>query len=173
MKYFSVPTGVSTFSEPSLFRGRLPKTIVLGLIKSESRHGDYKQNAFFFDNFSVNKIQLLKDEVSVGIRNGLQPNYGTQYQFAEAYMNLLINTGMMDRGCKFEMINFQQGFSLYAYNLSDSEPMSLVNSFVNGEGNLRLDINFTTAPTKPLEVIVWAIYDGIMTIDENRTVTMG
>ena len=48
MKYFTIPPGSSMFNAPTLFQGKLPKMVIFGLIKDESRTGGYANNAFDF-----------------------------------------------------------------------------------------------------------------------------
>ena len=171
MKYFIIPPGSSMFNAPTLFQGKLPKMVIFGLIKDESRTGGYANNAFDFATFNVNHVHMTKNGVALGSANGLRPNLSPNtLQSSEAYTTLLQNIGMLGKGCKFDIWGFLGGFAFYAFNLAVTDPFSNVDSLTNAKGTLALDLSFNRSPTNALQLIVFGLYDSVMTIDSNRNV---
>ena len=67
---------------------------------------------------------------------------------------------------------FKNGFTMFCFNLSpDTADGSVPHVDLIKRGNLRIDMRFSTAPTKVISVLLFCEYDNMIYIDKNREVT--
>ena len=164
-----LPTGSLNFHVPNLFRGRLPHTVVLAMVEAANRKPDVAKNPFELKEFELQKIVLSRNNVAVGIHSGLTVDFGDGYNYSNAYLNLLRNTGKMSGGSLISHLHFRRGFAIYPFKVVPQESMYTDASALN-EGVLDLMLTFSTATAANLDLFVYAQYNSTITIDKERAV---
>jgi hypothetical protein len=61
MKFLTRSLGQMDINEPNLYKGTLPRRIVIGLVDSEAMNGSLHKNPFNFKHFDVRSIELRKN----------------------------------------------------------------------------------------------------------------
>jgi len=170
-KVFSIPTGTMNVNQDNLFLGQLPKRVIVGFVDNDSFNGAFVKNPFNFKHYGINYLSMNVDGSPVPSKP-FQPNFEAG-NVIRSYLSLFTGTGMMghDEGNGINRDEYGGGYSLFAFDLtpdlseSDGDHTCLVK-----QGNVRLDIQFTTALTRTINAIVYAEFDNIIEIDKARNV---
>ena len=166
---FTIANGSQSATKESLFRGAVPKLIVVGLVTNAAMNGSYATNPFNFKAYGVNHMALYKDGESVPSRpftpdfanNLVSREYSALHQALELYN--------VDESRNITWEDFLKGYTLYAFNLAPDLNLSgHVQPY--RDGNLRLEIKFGAATTKTINVVVMALFDGQIEITKSRDV---
>lgn len=168
MKTFSIATG-SLSSNENLFSGILPKRIVIGIVKSSSLEGAYKENPFHFRHYNLKYCSLLQDGKLIP-QKPLQANFA-ENQSLRNYFTILESTGkaFRDDGIDIDRSDYAKGYALLVFDLTpDLDPDSCFH--VIKKGTIRLELKFNEALPEPVNVIVYSEYDSSIHIDKNRAV---
>ena len=170
VKTFTVPAGNFSINKENLFLGQLPTRLVVGIVDNDSYNGTLAKSPFNFQHHQVNFMSLYRDGVQVPTKP-LQPNFVNNC-FIRSYMRLFTQTGQhyRDTGNGISRSEFKDGCTLFAFDLTPHMDSSDASFELIKHGNLRLEIHFSTAPTRTLTVIVLAEHDNLLEIDHDRHV---
>ena len=172
----SIPiTSLVNDASLNISKGRLPKRIVVGFITDKAKNGTYTKNPFKFLGaedgvFALDKLELNVDGMPYAKR-ALKPNFDKN-DFRKTFMNLFESLNYIEDGSNAPAISvdsFKGGNCLFAYNLNPTCCSS--SGAFKREGEVTLDISFSTAPTETLQAIVLCIFDNEITLDKNRHVS--
>ena len=164
----SVPiqSGSLSVSHDRIWVGDLPYAVLAGVVSVEAFKGKQQKNPFNFQSASITKINVST--------NTEQEVFGMQlYDFAneqvlDGYLRLceLIN----NTSEKFINRNtFKNGKTIFGFDLS---PRLLGKSLsVHRTGSLRLDINFSTAPTENCVCVLYGLFASNLYIDKFREIS--
>jgi len=170
IRNFLLPAGTQNIHIPNILRGKLPRGFVIAMVANEAYSGSLKKNPFVFKHHSINFINVYVNGEPVH-SNGNKPDW-TDGSAIEQYKNMLDNTGLktvISNGITFE--DFVANSVVFAY---DQTP-DLCNSFQSHgteTGNVDIQLGFKTALTEAVQLIVYATYDEVVTIDKERVVTL-
>jgi len=162
-------TGLQAVSWPNMFVGRLPKSLILGILASENFNGNYAKNPFNFKHHSCTDVSLKV--------NGAEVPTGGYHQdfddliFLKSYQEFQDNIGILhdNVGNVVSPDYYRGGCAFYAFDLSPD----LCNGYHFHEplmGNIHLDLTFKNATTEPLTVVAFSSFDMLITIDQFRNV---
>ncbi len=168
MTTIHVDEGRRTTPTTSLFNGQIPRRIILGCVNADAFHGTYATNPFNFQHFNI---------ISAKIVAGGQSYPNTPYimdmehgHYMRAYLGLFDALGIDgdNRGNLLSRKGFANGYTLLGFDLSpdsdDGGHWELVK-----EGSVSLHMEFRDPiPNPGIEIIVYAEYDNLITIDRNR-----
>ena len=65
MKHLSIPANQTSINFDNVFTGAFPDLVIVGLVSDADLAGGYQRNAFNFQNFGVNRIELKRNGTSV------------------------------------------------------------------------------------------------------------
>ena len=166
---FTVPSGSYTFNKENVITGQLPRRIVLAFVSNSAFNGNPKQNPYNFKHFNLNFLSLHNGSQVIPSQP-LTPNYAAG-EYLQAYNTLQQGMGFShtERGVAIDRDDFKKGFAIYAFDLTPDQVEGDHVDVVN-YGNLRIEVHFNTAPTVPLNCIVYSEFDNLIQIDRSRNI---
>jgi len=167
---YTIPQGSMSHNKESLFRGHMPKLVIIGMVDNGAYNGDTAKNPFNFQHFKVNHMALYKDGSSIPFRP-LTPDFPNGICVRE-YMALIQSLQLFNRNEDFG-IHLKEfaagGYNLFGFNLTPD--LSLTDhAQPYQEGNLRLEIKFGEVLGTTINVIIMAVFDGKVEITRQRDV---
>ncbi len=168
---YTISKGSLSHNKESIFRGKIPKLIIVGMVSNAAFNGSYATNPFNFEDFNLSLMALYKDGESVPGRpytpkfkkKTCSREYVALHQALELYN--------VDESRNITLDDFLNGFTLMAFNLSPDMEISGPAQTMR-DGNLRLEVRFTTALPDPINVVVLAVFDSQIEITKNRDVLL-
>ena len=142
--------------------------IIIGVVSNAAYSGDYTKNPFNFQNMGFNYLEINVDGQPVPNRP-FRPNF-FENDYAASYLSLLDNEFALKNGIIIKPSDFPEGYALYLFD---------VQSFISGgvmtkpaKGHVRLSMRFATAIEETINVIVYAKFPEIMSIDKARNISV-
>ncbi|XP_070687502.1 uncharacterized protein F54H12.2-like [Pempheris klunzingeri] len=168
VKTYSIPANSRICNQENLFLGSMPKYVVLGMVHHEAFTGRRNLSPFNFIHNDVEYLALCRDGKQVPAK-AFQPNFEQGISVREFY-NMFTATGrhLKDLPLSINRQEFNQGYSLFVFNLEpceDSDVLSPASS-----GNLRLEMRFRRPLRHTTTLIVYACYSSILELNSKRQV---
>ncbi|XP_041439226.1 uncharacterized protein F54H12.2-like [Xenopus laevis] len=169
LKVYSIPAGTRISNHENLFLGNIPKTVILAFVDNDAFSGNYQKNPLCFNHYNVNYAALYLDGQQIPAKP-FQSNFQGESAVRE-YMSLVHISGKQkaDNALSVDRSEFLNGYTLFAFDLSpDQEPgghFSLVKT-----GNLRAEIRFAEPVLNTINMIVYAVHENIIEINNRREV---
>jgi len=159
-------------SAPSntLFTGQIPRRLVIGFVDTDAYYGTYKKSPFTFKNYNIKNIKVTAGG-HVFPREPLVMDFQKD-QFMRPYVQLFESMGQAkeDVGNYISLEDFKTGHCLFVFDLSPDEQDGAHWELIK-DGSVHVDAEFgTDIPEGGVEMIVYAEYDNLVTIDRNRDV---
>ena len=169
-KSFSLSKGVQTVNIENIFNGILPRRVIVGLVDEAAFAGNYK-DPYNFEHANITHISLNVDGVT-------HPSIPYQPNFPDNCMREFVNLFRVlgqDEGVpQIEMsyATFKESKTLFAFDLggglgAETGALSLLK-----RGAVRLEIRFKEATTKAYKIVFFGQFDNLITIDNDRLVTL-
>lgn len=169
LKSYSIPAGSRVSNHENIFLGRLPKSIIIGMVDNDAYTGSYTKNPFAFKNYNLEFLAIYLDGVQYPGKP-FQPNYAEDASVRE-YYQMVLATGrhLKNSSLAFDRDEFNHGYTLYAFNLTPDENngphLSLIKS-----GSLRLETRFRVPLPQTINIIVYAVYDSMLEVSNRRQI---
>lgn len=162
--------GTKNINIPNILRGRLPRGFIVFMVGNDAFSGSIKKNPYLFKHHDLNFMNAYINGEPVH-PNGNKPNW-TNGSAIEQYKNMLDNTGLksfISNGITFE--EFVSNSVCFAYDLTPDKCNSY-QSHGSETGNVDIQLGFKTALTEPVQLLVYATYDEVVTINKDREVAV-
>lgn len=164
----SVGEGLHNTPQTSLFTGQIPRRIIIGCVDADARIGNYAKCPFNFKHFSIT-------EAKVTAGGQTYPSFPLTMDFAnniymKPFVALFETLGMAhtDKGNALSRQKYANGWTLLGFDLSQDSDDGAHWELVR-EGTTTLELRFgNPVPAGGLEVIIYAEYDNMITLDRNR-----
>lgn len=168
VKTYSIPENSRICTQENLFLGAIPKYLVLGMVHHEAFTGRRDLSPFNFRHMDVEYMALCKDGRQLPAK-AFQPQFNNGISVRE-YYNMFTATGrhLKDLPLSIAREEFNNGYSLFVFNLNPGEDADALSPVSNG--NLRLEMRFRVPLPHTTTLIVYACYDSILEIDSKRQV---
>lgn len=168
---YTVPQGQSSHNRESLFRGQMPKLVLIGLVRNDAYNGDYARNPFNFQNFGINSLALYREGESIPCRP-FTPDFANNL-YQREYVSLMQSLDLFNKNENIDLTHkeFKEGYTIFGFNLTPDLVIA-GHSQPYRDGNIRLEIGFSTALTHTVNVIVMGIFDAKLEITKYRNVLM-
>lgn len=168
MKFFTRGQGRSDLSEPNLHKGELPRRVVIGMVSSKAFNGSLHANPLHFKDYNLKYIQLKKNGTPLPFKE-IELDY-TNDLTSLGYLSLFHGTGRLFKDQKLDITPdmYQNGYSLYAFDLSQDGNDS--NASLIETGELSLIIKLGDALPETAVIVVYLEHEGIIEIDKDRNV---
>ncbi len=152
----------------AIFNGQVPRRLVIGCVDADAYHGVYTKSPFNFGNNGI-------DEVTITAAGQTYPTKPLTMDFANdrytrAFVQLFEGLGISDdnKGNGINLKKFKSGTCLFAFDLSPDEDDGGDHWDLVKEGETIVNIHFSAATAEALEVVVYAEFDNLLTIDHTR-----
>jgi hypothetical protein len=166
VRVFNISAGSTETTISDLFKAKLPKRIVVGLVSHARRSGAYELNPFKFENFRMTQMQLRVGANAIP-SEALDMNYETN-DYGRAYLNTLAALNM-DTGNRTHALPpklWAAAYNLYAFKLVpgpiDDGPVESALT----TANVSLKVKFAAALAVPVDVIIYSETMKLMTINK-------
>ena len=162
---FTIPRGLTSYSQNGIFSGLLPKKIIFGFVSNASYTGEYTKNPFHFKHYNLNYVQLKRG-------SKLYPTTPLLLDFANNNFNRAYDSTFNITGQKFAdwshgltKNDYKNGSSIFAFSLTDAD-CSHHESLVYG--SLDLNLRFAEALNETVSLIVYSEIPANIIIDQFR-----
>lgn len=171
IKSMNVAAGLQSTQNNSIFSGQLPRRVVIGCVESAAFHGTYNRSPFNFQNFGIRQVSITAGGQMFPSKP-LQMAFGTN-QFTRAFVQLFegLGIGGENKGNCINRDAFKNGSCLFAFDLSPDEDDGSHWDLIK-DGSVSVNIEFAAALGNPVEVVVYAEFDNLLTIDQHRNPTV-
>jgi len=155
---------------PDLYARQIPNRLLVMMVKQNAYAGDYSLNPF---NFVHNKIATA----AFHIDNLTIPAQGYSFEDVEndkGCIHEAVNALRQYGGKKnlgIDLDNFTDGKFILVFNTDPTVPRDLEYWGLPKSGNTKLHLTFTEALDAEYELILYATFPVVTTIDKNRVVT--
>jgi hypothetical protein len=153
IKTMQIASGMSSASFPDLFKGKLPRRIVFGLVRQDRVSGKYNLNPFKFENFNLSQLALTLNGQPIP-SEPLQTNYEIA-DYQRAYLNTLeaLDLDVGNTGIVLTQDLWAAAYNLYAFKLHPGPIKSNLESTLT-KGTVNVDFTFRSPTTAAIQVFV-------------------
>lgn len=168
---YTIPQGSTSHNKESLFRGQMPKLVLVGFVRNDAYNGAYGQNPFNFKHFNINQISLFREGESLPFRPFTPDFANNKYQ--REYMSLMqaINIYNKNEDVDITPEEYKTGYTIFGFNLTPDLSVADHAQPIR-DGNIRLEVKFSGATAATANVIVMGVFDAKLEITKYRNVLM-
>ncbi|XP_071177997.1 uncharacterized protein F54H12.2-like [Mytilus edulis] len=175
VKQITVAAGTVNFAQDQLFQNIRPNRVVVGFVNALAAAGDYTKNPFNFQHFNLNQIGVFVDNIPVSgnlMRLNFDTSSGRTIVPAFNSMFEVTDKWACDSGNQLNRNDFAGGYALYCFEIEpnfgdDGSYLHLLK-----QGNVRLEVQFSSALRDAISCIVYAEYPGYFEINAARDVIL-
>lgn len=175
VKQIAIAAGTVNFDQDQLFQNIRPNRVVVGFVNALGAAGDYTKNPFNFQHFNVNQIGLFVDNVPVsGNVMRLNFNATSGRTIIQAFNNMFEVTDkwLHDSGIQISRSEFAGGYAMYCFEIEPNFGDDGTYLHLLKQGNVRLEVQFSSALTDAISCTVYAEYPGYFEINAARDVIL-
>ena len=168
MRTFSIAQGCQSIASEVLFRNYLPEYLVITFVDSVAINASIKHSAFNFQPFGISSIKAYVDGDS-SVYRSLSFDTANNISLLE-YNTLLTAQPYTSDGHGISRSDYIDGSFLIVLDIQSS---NMGNRFqAKKRGHTSIDLTFKSPLTKSINCIVLGQFSELLTIDENRVVSM-
>ena len=166
IKKHTIPKDSNASYWQSVFVGKLPQQLIIGLVKSDAEMGAYDLNPFYFDHFQMTHASAKIDGVMCPTGGFTTDFPGGLYMkmLRDFYDNVGHNQGS---GCIVNYKIFAKGYCLPTWNFNPDKGMSIFNR----NGSIDIHLEFKVALTENVTILALAFFEEVMTINQERQIS--
>jgi len=175
VKQIAIAKGTVNFDQDQLFQNMRPNRVVVGFVNAVGAAGDYTKNPFNFQHFNLNQIGLFVDNVPVSgnvMRLNFNPSSGRTIIPAFNNMFDVTDKWMRDSGNQLSRNDFAGGYALYCFEIEPNFGDDGTYLHLLKQGNVRLEVQFSSALADAISCIVYAEYPGYFEINAARYIVL-
>jgi hypothetical protein len=171
IKTYTISSGRSTERVSQIFRGKLPKQVIIGFVDSRGVDGSITKNPFKFEHFDLNYFQAYVNGEPIK-PHAFKPDF-TNSSYMKEYRWFLDNMGCYDSKNPLDITykEFGTNSTFFAFDLSP-EMCNLYHHHGNENGVFDFDVGFKTALANNITAIVYGSFHEVVMIDKNRNITL-
>ena len=172
IKVLNLPSGQTSFALDNVITGQLPYKIIMGLVSNKAYVGENNLDSLCFKNYNLNYLALnINGELFPKIP--YQPDYANQ-NYQRVYFDFMRNIGALnsDFATQVDYVNYKSSLCLYAFNLNTSFAHNRDYIDITREGFINIEIKFKENLSEALKLIVYAIFDNTIQIDEHSNISI-
>lgn len=165
----SVTTGVKSVKIDNVTLGDLPECMVISAALDSAVNGDFNTTPNNRQHFNISKLAIIRDGHSVPAVP-LTPDFANKLYIRE-YQSIFGGTGkwLQDEGLDISRDEYPGGYTYFIFNFNPD--------LTNGElvqptrtGNVRVEVEFATATTAPIQLIMQCSFYSTVKISRAREV---
>ena len=171
IKTFMIAKDVRQERISNIFRGVLPRSVIIGFVSTDAANGTINANPFKFEHFNLNHFQIYING-DPHLTEAFQPDF-KQLNYFREYRWFMDNLGWahdkesngvtMD---EFKTNTFFLPFDL-SPDLSNGATLSQLK-----EGSLDVLVSFSENLPQNIQMIVFATFNELLLVDKDRNVTL-
>ena len=171
IKTFLIPKDVRQERISNIFRGVLPRSIIVGFVTTDAANGAINANPFKFEHFNLNHFQMYINGDPL-LTEAFQPDF-TNLKFFREYRWFMDNLGWAhdkeSNGVTME--EFKTNTFFLPFDLSPDLSNGATLSQLK-EGSLDVLVSFSENLAQNVQMIVFATFNELLLIDKDRNVTL-
>lgn len=169
---FTIPKDQKSFMKDGLFPSEAPKLIMVAMVDNDAFNGDIDKNPFHFKHNDLAEIALRINGVS---HPGppYKPDFDSS-QFVRSYVDFMKVFGYFntDDTNGLTMKEYQNGYTIYAFDLTADNDITAPYRQANVPHNIRLDLEFKANLANTINVLIYAVFDSLIEITKYRDVIL-
>lgn len=169
----TIPQGVQNYNNDGLFRGSIPRHIIIAFVSAGSYNGDMKHNPYRFHHFEVSSLRLLKNGLDYPTP-ATETNFLTApNSFMQAYHRVMLSMGAdyNDHVLSITPEEYAKGYFFYSFYMApDQEVGSDLNNISGRPAQIKVDVQFSKPLTETVQMLIYSEYDTEVKIDITRRV---
>ncbi|XP_063707912.1 uncharacterized protein F54H12.2-like [Culicoides brevitarsis] len=172
VKQFTINSGLSSVSLDNVIMGKLPNSLVFGMVSHAAYNGSRTENPFNFSHFRLQNFSLYVNGEQTPTKP-LSFSFGDEGNICtQGYVSLFKALGLWreDRGHQITRSKFENGYFLLAFDLTADHNFTDSCGNMTQEGTIRLEFKFDDPLTAPITCLVYSESDACMEIDRNKNV---
>ena len=171
IKTFLIPKDVRQERISNIFRGVLPRSIIVGFVTTDAANGTINANPFKFEHFKLNHFQMYINGDPL-LTEAFQPDFANSKFFRE-FRWFMDNLGWAhdkeSNGVTME--EFKTNTFFLPFDLSPDLSNGATLSQLK-EGSLDVLVSFNENLAQNVQMIVFATFNELLLIDKDRNVTL-
>lgn len=171
IKTFTIPSGLRNHNISQIFRGQLPRSLIIGFVDTAAYDGAINKNPFVFEHNKLNYFNLFVNGAPV-LPTVLQPDFTTKKAIRE-YRWFIDNIDILHSN-ESNGISFEDYCSNSCFFAFDFTP-DLCNSFHDHgakAGVIDLHVGYAEQLPKNITCVVYGSFKEVITINKNKQVTL-
>lgn len=167
---FTIPKGQQSYTKDRLFPDKAPKSLMIAMVENEAFNGNIKKSPFNFQHFTLNKIALYREGVSVPGRP-FTPDFENE-KYLRSYLHTMrtLNFYNSDDTNGITPKMFGNGYTIYAYDLTPEKDITAVHNQGIVSKNLRLELFFKDPLPQTINVLLFASYNSAIEVTQLRDI---
>ena len=163
-------SGTQSHNLSQVFRGKLPRSFIIGMVSSKAFDGAHNANGFKFEHFDLKQLQVFVDGEPIHPK-AMEPEWEDN-KMIKQYSWFLDNIGLHNKdtvGITLE--DFKSHSCFFPYDLSPD----LCNAYYSHgtkQGTIDVSLSFKAPLKENVTVLFYATFDEAVTIDKLRNVTV-
>lgn len=172
---YGITKGAGGFVKENMYKGLMPKMLVVAMVSSAAYVGSYARNPFNFQHFNANLVSLKKDGESVPFQ-AYEPCFvastdgSKQVNYLREYMNIIfaLNLQGRDDQLAFNYAEYPSGYCFFLFNLSPDLTGNRSAVQMEEISNIRLELKFEKALEEDVTLLTMALFDAQMEMDQYK-----
>lgn len=167
---YTIPKGQQSYTKDRLFPDQAPKLLMVAMLENVAFNGNISKNPFHFQHFDLGKLSLYRDGVSVP-GQPFTPDFA-KGKTLRSYMQTMraFNYPNTDDTNGLTPTEFENGYTIYAFDLTADRESSAGHRQLITSKNLRLELFFDKPLPSTINVLLYAVYDSTIEITKLRDV---
>ena len=169
---YTITKGSIWDNRDNLFVSQIPKFLVIGFVEHDAFNGNMQKSPFNFQHFDLKELALYIDGEITPDRI-LTPDYGNN-AYTDVY-NCTMNAQKYyntDDSNGLTIEHFLDGYNLYAFDLTADGNCQADHRNLTKTGSLRITLKFGAALAKPINVVLYSVFDSKLEITRLRDVIL-
>jgi hypothetical protein len=171
----TIPSGVSNYSNDSLFHGVVPRRILIAFVKTENYNGSYTTNPFNFEHFNIESLRLLKNGLEYPVKETITNFKSKPKTFMQAYHRMMMSLGVdyHDHVVSITPNEYANGYFFYSFLMSpDQEQTTDINNVTSRPAQIKIDVRFADSLATSVQMIVYSESETSVSVDMTRRVVV-
>jgi hypothetical protein len=172
IKSYSFAPTLTNIRIDSMYFNSLPKTLIVGMVATESYNGDTGTNPYNFQHFNVNYVQITHNGKQIP-SEAYTPDFSENTtRFAIEYRGFYDNIGIGtdNLGTSISPDLYKAGCTLFAWDLTPDSCNGFHWHKMEAGGAIDLDLRFSKGLEKSITVLVFGVFDGLVAINKDMDV---
>ena len=164
IRTYTINQGISATTIANVFNGKLPRTAIIGMVRSDAFNGTIDRNPYIFQPFGLNYLSLVVNGTPMPA-TVFQPNFTTR-EIAREYAHFLDNLGIgnSNEHNDVDIHQFVSGSCFFPFDFTPD----ICNSYhphIAQSGTVNLELRFAAELAQNITLIVFATYNEVLSID--------